>query len=522
MGLSIHQWIEQGKDLPVLSGSIGRIINLTQESESDVSEIAKVIKMDVGLSAAILRIANSSAFGLINKITTIDQAVVLLGFNAVRSIALAVGVVNLFPPNGKRFLSKIWQRSLLTGIAARELVKLTGKRNTEDAFTCGLLHDIGLIALYVYDNEKASEILNRAESDGRMTLEEERRSAGIDHTELGGLLAEKWMLPDLIHDSIVHHHEEPVFEINSSTNNHFSHCVYLGSLVGGIFYFGRKEQSINKFMEGSTRLMGISSEDADNLLHNIHPQLVEIASHFDIAIGSGNTYEEIICKLNEEIAAITVANEAVKSHLTRAFKRERELAARLDDANRKLKVLASKDSLTGLYNRQFLDEMLEKEWQRSIRHYFPLALVMIDIDDFKRVNDTFGHKAGDAVLMKLALGLVGGIRKNDFLARYGGEEFALVLPQTDLENACKVAQDLLEMARGLKIPLLDRKLSLTISCGVSSTRPRNYDITPDVLIQSADDALYSAKRAGKNRIAAKAATGNPKFALRDDRVSAQR
>ena len=126
MGLTIRQWIEEGKDLPVLSGSIAKIMNLTQHEDSNISRIADVIKMDVGLSGAILRVTNSSAFGLLKKITSIDQAVVLLGFQAIRNIAIAVGVVNLFPPSDKDFLSKTWQRSLVTGIASRELICLHG------------------------------------------------------------------------------------------------------------------------------------------------------------------------------------------------------------------------------------------------------------------------------------------------------------------------------------------------------------------------------------------------------------
>lgn len=343
--------------------------------------------------------------------------------------------------------------------------------------------------------------------------------AGIDHTELGGLLAEKWMLPDAIKDSILHHHDEPGEKVNPSANGHLAYIIYLGSLVGDIFYFGNKDNSIRKFMENCHNILGISNDDSDELLQNIHPQLVEIASHFDIAIGSGNTYEEILCKLNEEIAAITIANESFKSHLTRAFKRERELAAKLDDANRKLQVLASKDSLTGLYNREFLGKMLEKEWQRCVRNNNILSMIMIDIDDFKQVNDNYGHKAGDVVLMKLTQSLSNNIRKTDFLARYGGEEFALVLPQTTLENACKVAGLLLEVVRNLEIPLVDKKLGLTISCGISTTYPKTFDDTPDDLIQRADEALYAAKRSGKNQIAVKTTTGTPKL---NSRASSQK
>ena len=186
MSQKIYEWIESGKNLPVLSGSIAKLMSLTQSDDVDISQIADVIKKDVGLSAAILRITNSSAFGLLRKITSIDQAVVLLGFTAVRNIALAVGIVDLFSPSESYFLSKIWQRSILNGIAARELYSLNGNKNQEDAFTNGLLYDIGLISLYAFDKKLANKLIERMESDGRLSLAEEKEFLGIDHVEAGG------------------------------------------------------------------------------------------------------------------------------------------------------------------------------------------------------------------------------------------------------------------------------------------------------------------------------------------------
>jgi len=327
---TIHEWIALGKNLPVLSGSIAKLMSLTQNDESSISQIADIIKKDVGLSAAILRITNSSAFGLLRKITSIDQAVVLLGFNAIRNIALAVGVVNLFPPDKGKFLSRIWERSILTGIAARDLVSLNGNKNHENAFTNGLLHDIGLTALYVFNHDLTSQLIEKMETDGRISLSEERQLMGVDHVEVGGLLAEKWNLPDDIKCAILHHHDEPEAMHISSEKGNLSPIDYLSSLVGDIFYLGKKDDSIRNFIDKSHGLMGISSEKAEELLYNFHPQLVEIASHFQIDIGSGKTYEEILCEANQEIVNITISNEATNHHLTEAFKREKELATKLE------------------------------------------------------------------------------------------------------------------------------------------------------------------------------------------------
>lgn len=501
LSLTIHQWLERGGNLPVLSGSIAKIMSLTQSDESDVSKITEVIQRDVGLTSAILRITNSSAFGLLRRVTSIDQAVMLLGFLAVRNIALSVGVVNLFPPHEGTILSKTWQRSILTGIAARELCSLNGNKNHEDAFTKGLLHDIGLIAIYVYNNDLASRLIHKMETNGRISLKEEREVMGIDHVEVGTLLAEKWNLPDNIKSAILHHHDEPDLASPASQNGNQSPIDYLSSLVGDIFYLGKKDDSIKKFMDKSHGLIGIDPDKAENLLHTIHPHLVEIAAHFNIDIGSGKTYEDVLHEAHEEIVNITVSNETIKHHLTQAFKREKELTEKLEQKNKDLKLLASKDSLTGLYNRQFLNELMEKEWERSKRYNYSLSMAMVDIDDFKKVNDTYGHKAGDIVLIKIAEVLEANIRKNDFVARYGGEEFAFVFPQTDLNKAGQVTMRFKSLVQNLDISLSnDTRLSLSISGGVSTAYPAIEGDSVDALIQRADEALYKAKRSGKNRV----------------------
>jgi two-component system, cell cycle response regulator len=508
MSLTIDKWIEKGKNLPVLSGSIADILSLTDGEESNISRIADIIKRDISLSAAILRITNSAAFGLSRKVTTIDQAVMLLGFKSVRNIALGVGVFNLFPPQERDILSKVWQRSLATGLAARELCVLLGNKRKEDAFTIGLLHDIGIVGFYGYDKNKVSTLLKEIEDNGRMELMDEKNYLGLDHIEVGRLLGEKWKLPEEIINVMSQHHEESAANTPDEYNSDkLFQIIYLGSLAGDIFYLGRKTESIKKFTEGCERLLGISADDAEQLLQNIHPQLVEIAAYFDIAIGSGNTYQEILSSVNEEVLNIAIANEAIKHQLTLTVDQERAATTRLEAANKNLQMLASKDPLTGLYNRQFLNELLVKEWARSQRYGYSLSLIMVDIDDFKKVNDGYGHPVGDIALIKIAETLSAKLRKGDCLARYGGEEFIFVLPQSEARGACIAAERFRKAVHELIIPLdKNRRLTLTISCGVSTAYPERKDENIDALIEKADRALYEAKRSGKDRVIS---YGNP-------------
>jgi len=161
---------------------------------------------------------------------------------------------------------------------------------------------------------------------------------------------------------------------------------------------------------------------------------------------------------------------------------------------------ATTDSLTGLANRRSFDDELALEWRRAERIGDPLALVLVDLDNFKSINDGRGHQAGDAVLRRVGAILDSGARSADLAARYGGEEFALLAPETDLLGATKLADRLRADLEAATIELPGGgELSLTASFGVAvkGTLER-----PEQLIAAADEALYEAKRNGKNRVVA--------------------
>jgi diguanylate cyclase (GGDEF)-like protein len=160
---------------------------------------------------------------------------------------------------------------------------------------------------------------------------------------------------------------------------------------------------------------------------------------------------------------------------------------------------ATTDSLTGLANRWAFDEELALEWRRAERVGDPLALILADIDDFKAVNDQYGHQVGDQVLRKVGEILSAKVRQVDLAARYGGEEFAVIVPETDLEGAIQLADRLRAALASGEVELADGStISVTSSFGVAVKGELQR---AEELVAGADEALYSAKRAGKNRVA---------------------
>ncbi|HSC84296.1 MAG TPA: GGDEF domain-containing protein, partial [Pseudomonas sp.] len=157
------------------------------------------------------------------------------------------------------------------------------------------------------------------------------------------------------------------------------------------------------------------------------------------------------------------------------------------------------DVLTGLHNRRFLDETLRRELLRASRKQLSVAVVLLDIDHFKRFNDTFGHEAGDLVLRHLAIEMKRSVRSSDLACRYGGEEFALVLPEISREDAIERCENLRLSVSRLQVRYGGQPLgSISISLGLAWFP---YDgEQPDALLHAADTALYQAKHAGRNRL----------------------
>jgi two-component system, cell cycle response regulator len=205
----------------------------------------------------------------------------------------------------------------------------------------------------------------------------------------------------------------------------------------------------------------------------------------------------------QEENVITGLNAGADDFLTKPFSRG-ELSARLQTAQRILELesrlndLARRDSLTGVLNRRTFHEVFQREWSRAVRYRHPLSCVMIDIDYFKKVNDTYGHLVGDHVLRFLAQSLEGQSRCPDYVCRWGGEEFCVLLPETDERGAQTWAERCCWTIAGAEFSSDEYNFAMTASFGVAE---RQEDVrTPEQLLDRADQALYAAKRAGRHRV----------------------
>ena len=242
---------------------------------------------------------------------------------------------------------------------------------------------------------------------------------------------------------------------------------------------------------GVLQLLNAKNEDGETVAFSdqVKPLIEALSSLASVAMENRyllDQQQELKTRLENEVDDRT---EELKDALER-----------LSEAHIVLKDLTTIDAVTGIRNRQYFDEVFDQEWRRALRQQYDISLLLLDIDHFKKVNDTYGHLAGDECLAAVAQGIDKMLKRpSDVVARYGGEEFVVVLPYVSSENASHLATQVCEGLAGRVFNVDGKNINVTVSIGVSSAVPTEQG-RPRDLISQADEALYRAKSTGRNRV----------------------
>ncbi len=494
---TIEEFFNEDIKLPSPPGVALKILEAVRQDENSFDDIAQIITADPALTARILKLANSSLFGLPNPVESLSQATSLIGTNALKNIALSFVIVRDFQdvPQGAFDLNLFWKRSITTALAAETLAGYTALQDN-DIFVSGLLQDLGVLILYLVDPEHFSVLQDEKRVNNSTACEVEKKLYGFDHTDVSYYLLSAWGLPEEMCQPILRHHSE----LKRDNCNDSAVLLGVAGKISGIYHAmdsNNLSVDVHAILEDGYNL---SREQVDELIDIVGEKSREVLELFAIEPGDIKPFSLIMQEANEELGRLNLSYEQIVLELKQSKQKADKLALELKIANENLRELAYRDALTGLFNHRYFKEIMLAEVERAARYQNPLSLLLIDLDLFKKVNDNFGHPAGDYVLHKVASTFTKLVRNCDIVARYGGEEFAIILPETVGSSAKVLAQRVRRGIEQLRIHYETNTIPVTISCGIASCDFKKTAMTVTEFIEHSDRALYKAKKNGRNRV----------------------
>jgi diguanylate cyclase (GGDEF)-like protein len=305
----------------------------------------------------------------------------------------------------------------------------------------------------------------------------------ITPPEVSAALTEKWQFPPILARPIALHYSRAEGDAQLKP---LVDVVSTGVLLSDVFAAEDPARAIALARAELASRHHLSAADIEELLSDIGRAAREAAGLLEVNIGRQRSYQEILNEAQEALVVLSLQTQ----QQVQTIKREVQT----------LQAKASMDPLTGLANRARFDEFFEEQFRRAYHHARPLAILFIDIDHFKKVNDTHGHQAGDEVLRRVARQLRSSVRNIDLVSRYGGEEFAIVLTETDTGTASARAEAMRALIARDPIRVGGEMISVTISIGVAGTDRTRMFTHKEQLTNAADRAAYAAKQGGRNLV----------------------
>jgi two-component system cell cycle response regulator len=615
-------------ELPSPKGAALAIIRLTQKEGVSLTDLAHAIKPDPAFVGRLIRAANSARISPTRPVVAIPDALALLGFPAVRSLALAFSLISDYQSGRCRNFDyqRFWSRSVVCAAALQALTLRTGAAPSEEAFSIGLLARVGSLAMATLFPDRYSVLLGQLTSgDGARLSELERREFVMTHGELTSAMLLDWGLPKVFAETVLYHEFPDQAPFAEGSRRHA--LVWSLALAQGIgdaclapeserraimprlFILGSKlglgADELNQLCNQVARewqewgvLLGLPTEalppfealnqatavnanaavdgenpplrilvvDDDPAIRTILRTLLTKAGHqvFEAENGQQGLAKAVEVnaqlvildwlmpemdglemtqalrqtKLGRSIYILVLTTLEDEEDLIKAFEagiddfmskplRSRVLAARLRAGQRvvrlqqeierdreeirrfatelaltnsRLQEAAMTDFLTGFPNRRYAMERMEQEWAAATRSHRPLACLVVDLDEFKRVNDSHGHDVGDVVLRQTSAALKRGLRAHDVISRTGGDEFLVICPDTTLKAAIACAERVRKSVASTTVVAAGVELHPSISIGVA-VRDDGMEVA-DALIKCADRSLYLAKERGRNGIGA--------------------
>ena len=468
--------------LPTPPGVAIRILELVESDESSIEDITQVISGDPALTSKIIKFINSPLVGLGFRGTTVAEAVARIGMRGTQMMALSFSLVSDKHRDSCpsfRF-DQFWSESLARAVGARCIASHLLGWDPEEAFITGLLARIGKLVLATGLPADYEPVLAGA-AGADMALEARERAAlGTDHLEVGMQLLREWNLPEVIWKTagmLGPDHDRP---------NRSARIIALADAVAA-------------FMVDDNRH---TAADVQTLAAHAYETLEINGDAFRVLLGQTGqdwiNYGRLLSVETSRAPDIQSIESQAEEHRT-ALRLASEMEVQtLRAENQQLGRIARRDRLTGLLNRAAFDEDFDAALAAAEQSGTPLALLLIDVDHFKSINDTHGHRTGDAALEHIARTLDDNARKRDGLYRYGGEEFAVIAPDCGPAAAGDLAESFRRAVAAAPFADAHAQFSVTVSIGIGWAHWPARPGTASTVLEYADQRLYDAKHSGRN------------------------
>jgi len=266
--LKLKQVVGKIDSLPTLPIVVTHILQLVESPDTSATDINQVISADQALTAKILKLVNSAFYGFSRQISTVTQAIVILGFNTVKSLALSATVFEMFSGGGEALFDRtaFWEHSIGTGIAAQIIGKKIKYPQVEEAFIAGIIHDVGKVVLDQHLHDDFKKVIQLRDRMGLSLQEAEQEALGIDHTLIGKWLADKWNLPPLLQSAIAYHHDVK----RSKDDDLMPSLVHLGDILARTKKIGSGgDDSIPPLQEEAWNRLKLQRQDLESILKDL-------------------------------------------------------------------------------------------------------------------------------------------------------------------------------------------------------------------------------------------------------------
>jgi diguanylate cyclase (GGDEF)-like protein len=466
-----------------------QIVRAALRPDVELGELSSLATSDPAFALRVLAMVNSALFGRSHRITDVRQACGLLGVRGLRNLGLGLIVRDMVPAGAAEGASLL-AVCLRRAVAARLIAKALHEAMADDAFTAGMLLEVGLLARAREDVLSAARVA-RTPAEHRTVVE--RAFGHEEHPSAGAQLGAALGLPESVVEAIAMHHAV------APPDAFIAKVAWAAEHTAAMWEGGDAQRVRAKALNALDRV-GVARHAVDEIVAQIPEAVTSIATALEQKVEGQRTLEELSEDAHVQLVELNNVYAELVLRLESLLAEKEQLTTDLQRANSDLARLAATDALTGLPNKRAFAEALARDLALADRSGTHLALVVVDLDRFKQINDVHGHQVGDAVLAHLGQLLRGTVRASDLAARYGGEEFVLLLNQTDAAGAALVAERIRASLARQCTRVGEAELPVTASFGVAAVRGPGCKLSAEALFARADAALYAAKRGGRNKV----------------------